>query len=299
MREQTVERPPLPTLGAHGDTLPAGLVAITCRVCGHPHQTTRPTCAECGSPRLLVTMLCSIPKPGVPPPSTATAHLLAIGIGIAVVVAILLACISVLRGETAILLAEASLVLSIAAAIVARTAARRVAPARWQRFSRRLRRFATAFATHVLLPLIVLSLTTTIIVFTRVAELVYWTSIPVVLLVVTLYVVCRTAIEGPSFLIAFFQRFVPRRCAWQQAPLRARVPVPLSDIVELRQADPRDPRCFHFVARDGWIGDVQIRTTSANAIRVATALRAIIAAQRTLPPAELAPQFDDQRSDAD
>lgn len=244
-------------------------------------------------------MLCSIPKPGVPPPSTATAHLLAIGIGIAVVATILLTCIAVLRGATTFLLIEAIVVLSTVAALIASATAARVAPARWQRFRKRLRRFATAFATHVLLPLIVVGLATTIIVFVRIAQLVYWTPVPVVLLLVTLYAVFRTAIEGPSFLISIVWRFVPRRCAWQQAPLRARVPVPLSDIVELRQADPRDPRCLHFVGRDGWIGDVQIRATSANATRVATALRAIIAAQQRLPPAELAPQFDDQRSDAD
>lgn len=292
MNVETDERTSLASPATEAVPIPSALLAVHCLECGHPHHTTRPTCAECGSARLAATMHCSIPCAAPARVSSSLAYLIALGVGGQVVSLALLNVVAVQNGWRWFIVTELALfVLAVAAAASARLALR-LRP-QWRRGMIRVGR---ALAWQLLLPTVCTAFGISAVLLAMDSGLRYWSAAPTLLLLLTVRQAWKIAVEGTYHLRGALVGRIRRRAAWQNAPMRGRLPVSLSDITSIRQSHPWDPRCLEFVARDGWIGDVELRADSATTARIISLLRAIIDAQQLLPPAARAQQWTDQRS---
>lgn len=258
------------------EPLPAGLVALVCADCDHPHRTTRPICAECASPRLVVSMYCSLPRNDSLASPTSVGTLLALAVGL-VVVAFVLGNAIAIRNTWGTAIVVEALILGAIGLFGIHLRRHPEARARWQR---RARRWGESLGWAILFPSTILGLLLTAMLIGFRDSTRPYSAIPLAALVGVIGFAAWLTKHGGGSLLAPFRRFVPRRAGWQAAPIRGRVPVPLSEIDEIVQAHPRDPRCLHFVAVDGWIGDVEIRETAENARRITDALREIVRRQR-------------------
>jgi hypothetical protein len=260
------------------EPIDADLLALTCAGCGHPHRTTRPTCAECGSDRLLISMHCSIARRDATTTPPASFAFVAIPLSLGIVALAGLNWIAVRNGWMAFIVAEVMLFVALAAiaGLVMRSAESRV---RWRR---RATRWGTMFLSDVVLPTLVITLLFTAVALSLESSSRPFAVIPVVALLLLIAIVVRIARHGADEVLAPFRRMIQRRGAWQQAPMRLGRPVPISEIVEIRQGHGADPRCLHFVASDGWLGDVEVRETAERAIRITAYLRTLLRRQRAV-----------------
>ncbi len=237
-------------------------------------------------------MHCAIPCAASDPVSSSLAYLFALGAGGQVVSLALLNVIAVQNGWRWFIVTELALfVLALATAASARLVLR-LRP-HWKRGMIRVGR---ALAWQLLLPTVCTAFGISASLLAMDSGLRYWSVVPTILLLLTVRQAWKIAVEGPHHLYGALAGRIRRRAAWQNAPMRGRLPVALSDITAIRRSHPWDPRCLEFVARDGWVGDVELRADSATTARIVTLLRAIMDAQQLLPPMARAQQWTDQRS---
>jgi hypothetical protein len=263
------------------EPLDADLLALACAVCGHPHRTTRPTCAECGSARLLASMHCSIARRDATTTPPASFAFVAIPVSIGIVFLAALNWLAYRNGWTALIVTEIALATVVVAfaAIVTRSAASR---ARWRRLARR---WGGLVVADVLFPAVIISLLFAAVALSLERSTRLFSVLPIAALLAIVALAVHVARHGSAVLIAPFRRMTRRRGAWQHAPMRAGRPVPISEIVEIRQAPCSDPRALHIITRDGWIGDVEVRETAERARRITALLRIVVRRQRALDAA--------------